>query len=112
MTQFYTLLFSHPSVRAITWWDFSDRNAWLGAPAGLLRKDMSPKPAYTRLMTLIHKTWWTDAQGRTDRQGRYTLRAFYGDYQITATDAHGHTITQTLTWPESSGPRQMTLILP
>ncbi|MCX6004186.1 MAG: endo-1,4-beta-xylanase, partial [Chloroflexi bacterium] len=30
--KFYTLLFSHPSVQAITWWDFSDLGAWQGAP--------------------------------------------------------------------------------
>ena len=40
----YTVLFSHPAVEAITWWDFSDLQSWVGAPAGLLRKDMSPKP--------------------------------------------------------------------
>ena len=112
VTQFYTLLFSHPSLRAITWWDFSDLNAWQGAPAGLLRKDMTPKPAYTALMTLIHHTWWTDATGRTDKTGCATVHAFYGDYQITVTDAHGHTVTQTLTWPEASGPRRVVLTLP
>ena len=33
--RFYTMLFSHPAVAAITWWDFSDLHAWKGAPAGL-----------------------------------------------------------------------------
>ena len=48
--KFYTALFAHPAVQAITWWDFSDLGAWLGAPAGWLRRDMSPKPVYDRLM--------------------------------------------------------------
>ena len=112
VTEFYTLLFSHPSVRAITWWDFSDLNAWQGAPAGFLRKDMSPKPVYTRLLALIHQTWWTDAQGQSDHKGRYQVHAFYGDYQITATDAHGHTVTQAVSWPEASGPHEVVLTLP
>ncbi|MCD6507549.1 hypothetical protein J7M22_13115 [Candidatus Poribacteria bacterium] len=47
------MLFSHPSVEAITWWDFSDRGAWQGTAAGFLRKDMSPKPAYERLTELV-----------------------------------------------------------
>jgi GH35 family endo-1,4-beta-xylanase len=34
--QFYTALFAHPAVQAITWWDFSDNGAWQGAPAGWL----------------------------------------------------------------------------
>lgn len=107
VAQFYTLLFSHPSLRAITWWDLSDSGAWQDAPAGLLRKDMSPKPAYDRLMTLIHKTWWTNAQGGTGASGRYTVRAFYGDYTITATDANGHADTQSVFMPEASGPQSV-----
>ena len=39
VVRFYTLLFSHPAVEAITWWDFSDQRAWMGAPAGLLPAD-------------------------------------------------------------------------
>lgn len=105
VARFYTLLFSHPSVRAITWWDLSDLGAWQDAPAGLVRKDMSPKPAYDRLMTLIHRTWWTNAQTRTGASGRSTVRAFYGDYQVTATDAHDRTVTQAVSLPEASGPR-------
>ena len=41
--RFYTMLFSHPAVAAITWWDFSDFQAWKNAPAGLVRKDMTPQ---------------------------------------------------------------------
>lgn len=101
--RFYTLLFSHPAVRAITWWDLSDRWAWLQAPAGLLRKDMSPKPAYTRLMELIHKTWWTNISGTTGRDGKLATRAFYGDYHITATTPKGASGEATLSWDEASG---------
>lgn len=109
--RFYSVLFSEPDVRAINWWDLSDRGAWLGAPAGLLRADMTPKPAYTELLALIRHTWWTDAQGKTDSRGRYGVHAFYGDYTITATDTHGHARTRTIQWPEGSGPRTVTLAL-
>jgi hypothetical protein len=88
VADFYTLLFSHPSVRAITWWDLSDvQGAWLGAPAGLLRGDMTPKPAYERLLRLIKHDWWTNTSGQTDRAGDYRTRAFLGSYQITVTAA-------------------------
>ncbi len=60
--KFYTALFAHPAVQAITWWDFSDLNAWLGAAAGWLRRDMSPKPVYDLLMDLIKGEWWTKAR--------------------------------------------------
>lgn len=49
-SRIFTDLLAHPLVEAITWWDFSDAGAWQGAPAGLLRKDMSPKPLYHWLM--------------------------------------------------------------
>lgn len=112
VTQFYTLLFSHPSVRALTWWDFSDLNAWQGAPAGLVRKDMSPKPAYTRLLTLIHKQWWTNTAGKTNAKGVLAGRVFYGDYTLTVTDAKGHTATRAVTFPEAAPPLSVTVRLP
>lgn len=87
VADFYTLLFSHPSVRAITWWDLSDAGAWLGAPAGLLRRDMTPKPAYERLLRLVKHDWWTDVAGRTGRDGDYRTRAFLGTYRITVSAA-------------------------
>lgn len=77
----YTLLFSHPAVQAITWWDFMD-GGWQGAPAGLVRADLSLKPVYNRLMHLIKGKWWTKADMRTDPKGTCTLRAFRGDYGI------------------------------
>ncbi len=81
--RFYTILYSHPAVEAITWWDFADRNAWQGAPAGFLRKDLSPKPAYERLLGLIKGEWWTDETGEA-AGGELSVHATYGDYEITA----------------------------
>jgi endo-1,4-beta-xylanase len=80
---FYTTLFAHPAVQAITWWDFSDRGAWLGAAAGWLRNDMWPKPVYDELMALIKGKWWTKAQATSDAHGRVKLRAFYGTHRVT-----------------------------
>jgi len=81
----YTTLFSHPATKAITWWDFSDDGAFRDAPSGLLRADMSPKPAYDRLRDLIKGRWWTNVDGVTDEQGRFSLRAFHGTHRVTAT---------------------------
>ncbi len=80
--KFYTMLFSHPSVQAITWWDFSDYDAWQGAPAGLLRADMTKKPAYNRLLNLIRGTWWTRGNAYTGDDGIARLRGYYGTYQL------------------------------
>jgi endo-1,4-beta-xylanase len=85
--EIYRVLFSHPAVQAITWWDFTD-HAWLGAPAGFLRRDMSPKPAYERLLSMIKGEWWTGRQVlTTDDHGRVMFRGFLGQYTLAVGDA-------------------------
>lgn len=79
----YRILFSHPAVEAITWWDMSDRGAWRNAPAGLLRKDMTPKPAYHALDRLINRDWRTGPLTlKAGRTGQVTFRGFLGAYHI------------------------------
>ena len=78
----YRLLFSHPSVEAITWWDLSDRYAWMGAPGGLLREDFSPKPAYYVVRDLVKKGWHTSLSQPTDASGQLSMRGFYGGYAV------------------------------
>ncbi len=80
--RFYTMLFSHPAVTAITWWDFSDFHAWQGAPAGFLRADMTPKPAYEALKRLIKGKWWTRVEIVSGPDGTARLRGFLGDYRL------------------------------
>jgi GH35 family endo-1,4-beta-xylanase len=94
VVQFYTILFSHPAVQAITWWDLTDQDAWQGAPAGLLRADMTPKPAYEALLKLIKGKWWTRTEAPVSRQGGARFHGFYGEYKVTAKE-HGREIVGT-----------------
>jgi len=84
IAELYTLLFSHPAVEAITVWDFTDYNAWQGAPAGYIRTDMTPKPAYDRLKELIKGKWWTKTKTTITADGSASFRGFYGQYKIAA----------------------------
>ncbi len=102
----YRMLFSEPNFKAITWWDFSDYDAWLGAPAGLTRKDMSSKPAYNVLMKLIHDEWRTKTTVRSDASGEVSFRGFFGRYRLTV---GGKTAEFDL---NSTGPRNMEVRLP
>jgi len=80
----YRTLFAHPSVESITYWDFVD-GGWLGAPAGLLRRDGSAKPAYEELNKLINEEWWTKEKTYiTDETGSFVMSGFLGDYEIYA----------------------------
>ncbi len=100
--RFYTLLFSHPAVEAVTWWDFADGHSWMGAPAGFLRKDMSPKPAYERLLKKVKGDWWTTAEAKTGADGKAAFRGFFGSYEVTVTGPGGKTKTATFELPKGA----------
>jgi endo-1,4-beta-xylanase len=53
--QFYTLCYGKPSIRAITWWDFSDRSCFWPF-GGLLDREMKPKESFFRLKAWLEKT--------------------------------------------------------
>ena len=106
----YTMLFSHPAVEAITWWDFSDYRSWQGAPAGFIRSDMSPKPAYTELYKLLKQKWWTDQKLSTNDEGRVQVRAFLGDYRVTV-EADGRSPTTQELKLEPGRPAEIKIVL-
>jgi len=84
----YKTLFSHPAVAAITWWDLTD-GCWLNAPAGLLRRDRSPKPAFDALAGLIKGEWWLPpTRMTTDAQGRLSFAGFLGAYEVSLGNEH------------------------
>lgn len=51
--QFYTICYSKSYIKAISWWDLIDGQFW--PHGGLLRRDLTPKPAFYRLQSLIKK---------------------------------------------------------
>ncbi len=81
--EFYRRAFAHPAVAAITWWDLADFRSWLPG-GGLLRKDLSEKPAYAVLRRLIREEWWTRKRLHTDAEGRIAFRGYFGDYRVRA----------------------------
>ncbi len=89
VTEFYTVLFSHPAVEAVTWWDFTDQGAWQRAPAGFLRADLTAKPAYEQLKALIKGKWWTQTDATIAAAGKIRFRGFFGQYEIIARTAAG-----------------------
>jgi GH35 family endo-1,4-beta-xylanase len=79
--RFYRVIFGHPATVALTWWDLCDNHSWLQG-GGLLRNDLSPKPAYDALWRLIQRQWKTKVEGRTDGAGEFALRGFHGQYRV------------------------------
>ncbi|MEM1093789.1 MAG: endo-1,4-beta-xylanase [Bacteroidota bacterium] len=79
---FYTAMYSHPSVTGVVMWGFHDDNHWLG-DAPLFRADWSIKPAGEAYRKLLFETWWTDETGVTNADGQYATRGFQGEYAVT-----------------------------
>ena len=90
----YTLLFAQPSVEAITWCSPVDnRLAWIRG-GGLLREDLSCKPAYGALRAWIERHT-TQGQTTTDSDGKAVISGFAGDYDVTL-DLRRQVITRRL----------------
>lgn len=111
----YSIWFSHPNVEQIIYWNLVDGYAFVRDPdpekiknsqgdmtlgenyyhGGLLRFDMTPKPAYYKIKELIQKIWHTETEFTTDENGIATFRGFYGEYHAEIT-ANGTTVEKTL----------------
>ncbi len=77
--------FSIPEVNMIQIWGF-----WNSSPTELQHRfiynyDWTLKPGGVVYQDLVYNKWWTREDGVTDADGKYSLRAFYGDYDIKVT---------------------------
>ena len=89
----YSIWFSHPNVEQIIYWNLVDGYAAFAPQGdmsagenyfygGLLRFDMTPKPAYYAIKNLIEKKWHTENQIVTNENGKTSFRGFYGKYNL------------------------------
>jgi GH35 family endo-1,4-beta-xylanase len=94
--QLYKTWFATRNMKSIVWWNLVDGYAAyapLGSNegenrcgGGLLRFDMSRKPAYDVLDNLINKEWNTSFETEVDKNGELTFRGFYGEYEVVVDD--------------------------
>lgn len=111
----YSLWFSHPNTEQIIYWNTVDGYAYVADTppekikdtqgnmtigenyfhGGLLRFDMTPKPAYYKIKELTQKTWHTELETETDGDGKTEFRGFYGQYELEIT-VDGKKVCKTL----------------
>ena len=109
----YPIWFSHPNVEQIIYWNLIDGYAHLWNPdpekikasqgdmtigenyyyGGLLRFDLSPKPAYLKIKELVKERWHTEEEILTDESGRLAFRGFFGSYELEIT-ANGKSVSK------------------
>ena len=83
--QLYRLWFSLPNMRGILYWNLADGMAFGNegnAFGGILRSDLSPKPAALKLRKLIKEEWRTNLSGKTDAEGKIRFKGFRGSYVL------------------------------
>ncbi len=89
----YSIWFSHPNMEQIVYWNVVDGYAAFAPQGdmtvgenyyygGLVRFDMTPKPAYNVLKNLIQKKWHTNETISTGENGTASFKGFYGTYDV------------------------------
>lgn len=113
--QLYSIWFSHEAVEAIIYWNLVDGYAAFAPQGdmasgenyyhgGLLRFDMSEKPAYRVIKDLFQKEWHTEADCVTDQRGNAGFKGFYGRYKLTF-DQNGKTVEQEIDFSKRASSR-------
>lgn len=83
LRDFMTVFFGHPSTVGIQMWGFWDTTHWKES-ALILDSSLNLKETGKVYLDLVFNQWWTDETLRSDDSGRAELRAFHGDYTVTA----------------------------
>jgi GH35 family endo-1,4-beta-xylanase len=89
----YTVWFSYPSISQIIYWNLPDGYAHAAEKGdmtkgenrfygGLLRHDMSKKPAYYMIEKLFKEVWHTEETLTTNTNGVVATKGFYGEYEV------------------------------
>jgi GH35 family endo-1,4-beta-xylanase len=82
MVDYYKICFAHPAVEGILMWGFWEGANWIPA-SSLYKRDWSPTLAADAYQKLIYNEWWTTSKGKTGRDGKLSIPAFYGKYKVT-----------------------------
>ena len=92
----YSMWFSHECMEAIIYWNLVDGYAAFAPQGdmasgenyyagGLVRFDMTKKPAYYALRDLFTKTWHTETVTGTNDEGVAAFNGFFGKYDLEIT---------------------------
>lgn len=90
------LAFSLPQMDGFVSWGFTDRHHWL-KNAILLDNNWNMKQSGEQYVDHVFNQWWTDESGKTNEDGEYITKVFYGDHNVTL-KYNGTTIKETFSF--------------
>ena len=105
LKDYMTACFAHPSVNGILIWGIWEKDKSYKPEAAIYRNDWTPKPSATALETLLGQ-WRKPITVQTDARGQFTVRAFHGDYKLTAT-VHNQLLKRAIT--VTNKPNELTI---
>lgn len=93
LEKLYSIWFSHPNIEQIIYWNLVDGYAAFAPQGdmtagenyfygGLIRFDLTPKPAYYKIKNLFEKVWHTEEAITCDSDGNAKFKGFYGNYEV------------------------------
>ncbi len=82
MRDMLTLCYSHPKMTGFVIWGFWESRHWKPT-AAMFKADWTERPAVKVWRDLVKGKWWTNADLTSDGDGKATLPAYFGWYDIT-----------------------------
>lgn len=73
--------FACEAVDKIQLWGMQDYNS-VGTERPLYYNDFTLKPGGKAYQDLVYNKWWTRESGKTDSDGVFSTKGFYGDYTV------------------------------
>lgn len=102
LEEFYRVAFSIPEVEGIIFWEFYEQLNWRKPHVGLVDEDWTVNAAGLKYQEL-REEWKTNTTLTTASNGEAAVRAFYGDFEITATLPSGEKMVTTTQHLADSG---------
>ncbi|MGJ8679084.1 endo-1,4-beta-xylanase [Paraglaciecola sp.] len=106
---FMTLFFSHPSTVGIQLWGFWAGRHWF-PDAAMYHLDWTEKPNALVWKDLIFNQWHSAFNEKTDEQGQFKSRGFYGEYTLSFTHNDKEQVFSVVV--EKGNENQITIRLP
>lgn len=82
MGKMLRLAFSHPAIEGFVFWGLLEPTWVPESIINIIREDKTTKIAADTVYNLIHKVWSTSVASKSGLNGKISVIAYYGDYEV------------------------------